>query len=134
MAPSFLHSTSPILYNFAGVMIAMPLGLGLAGLINPANGFKLFNFGVPNNSEARKLGTNMMLFWVSRDLFMAAVSAAAWLNGDRKTLGWTYLAGCGVAISDGIMSQRQIEKDAWKHVMWLPVIISIAGGLLGWWD
>lgn len=38
------------------------------------------------------------------------------------------------ALCDGVMSRRQIGKDAWKHVMWIPVTFTIGGGLLGWFD
>ncbi|KAK4494182.1 hypothetical protein PRZ48_014480 [Zasmidium cellare] len=117
MSPALLSSQSTLLFNIAGAGSLFPLSLGLIGLVNPANGFKTFGFGEPSTPEAKKLGTNLMLFWISRDLYMAAGAFAAWYFNERKTLGAMYLAGCGVALCDGIMSRRQIGKDAWKHVM-----------------
>lgn len=80
------------------------------------------------------MGANLLLFWASRDLYMGLTAMAAWYEGDRRSLGWMYLIGAGVAVSDGIMSQREVGAGAWKHVMWVPVVIGIGGGLLGWFD
>ncbi|KJY02228.1 integral membrane protein [Zymoseptoria brevis] len=139
MALSLLHSTSLPLWHFSGLMSLFPLTLGLIGLVNPSNGFRLFNFPPPSGPspsavEGRKLATNLLLFWVSRDIYMAATCLAAYAGGSRTTMGLTYLAGAGVAICDGWMSHRQIGKDAWKHTMWVPVVVTMAGGLLGWFD
>jgi hypothetical protein len=129
-----LHSQSPHLWHAAGLMSLFPLSLGLIGVVNPAYGLTLFGFGKPSTPEARKLGTNLMLFWVSRDLYMAATCMAAYAGGNRITMGYIYLAGAGVAVCDGLMSQRQIGRDAWKHTLWVPVVVTMAGGLLGWFD
>jgi hypothetical protein len=128
---SLLHSQSPHLWHTAGIMSLFPLSLGLIGAVNPASGFTLFGFGKPTSPEARKLGTNLLLFWVSRDLYMAASCMAAYAGGSRITMGYLYLAGAGVAVCDGIMSQKQIGKDAWKHTTWVPVVVTMAGGLVG---
>ncbi|KAJ1323463.1 DUF4267 domain-containing protein [Microdochium nivale] len=128
-------SQSPALLNFAGFATLMPLGLGLLGTVSPAAALKTFDFDDKTLSpEARKLGTNLMLFQSSRDLFMAAVNLAAWWHGDRKMLGIIAFAGCGVAINDGWMSERQLGRGAWKHVMWVPVVASMGAALMGWCD
>jgi hypothetical protein len=59
---SLLHSQSPHLWHTAGIMSLFPLSLGLIGAVNPASGFTLFGFGKPTSPEARKLGTNLLLF------------------------------------------------------------------------
>ena len=134
MASTLLHSNSPHLFNIAGLGSLFPFTLGLIGAINPISGFKIFGFPEPTTPEGRKTGANLLLFWASRDLYMGLAAAAAWYEGDKRTLGWMYLLGAGVAISDGIMSQRQVGSGAWKHVMWVPVVIGVGGGLLGWFD
>lgn len=96
MSPALLNSQSPTLLNIAGAGSLFPLALGIIGLIEPANGFNTFGFGEPSSLEAKKLGRNLLLFWVSRDLYMAVGAMAAWYFGERKTLGAMYLAGCGV--------------------------------------
>jgi len=128
-------SQSPLLLNFAGFATLMPLGLGLLGTLSPAAALRVFDFDNKTMSpEARKLGTNLMLFQSSRDLFMAAVNFAAWWYGDRKMLGIIAFAGVGVAVNDGWMSERQLGRGAWKHVMWVPLVSSMGAALLGWFD
>ncbi|USW49430.1 hypothetical protein Slin15195_G027490 [Septoria linicola] len=134
MASKLLSSTSSTLFKVAGLVSLFPFTLGLIGAIRPYSGFKIFGFPEPSTAEGRKTGANLLLFWASRDLYMGLTAMAAWHEGDRRSLGWMYLIGAGVAISDGIMSQGQVGAGAWKHVMWVPVVVGIGGGLLGWFD
>lgn len=107
MAPAILTSDSQLLFNIASAGTIMPLALGLIGLVNPANGFKTFGFGEPLAPEAKKLGTNLMLFWVSRDLYMAATALTTWYLNERKALGAMYVAGCGVVCT---ISERDVSS------------------------
>lgn len=106
MPPVLLSSKSEVLFNIAGAASAFPLGLGLIGLVNPANGFRLFGFGEPSTPEGKKLGTNLLLFWVSRDLYMGVGALAAWWLNERKALGAMCVAGCGVVLKIRAMTER----------------------------
>lgn len=134
MASGILHSQSPYLLNTASVLSLFPLLMGIAGTINPMNGFTIFNFEPPTTTEAQKLAKNLFLFWASRDLFMAAVTLIAAYNGDRKTLGCIYLALCGIAGFDAWISERQSGKGKWMHLGFAPLLVAVGGGLLGWFD
>ncbi|KXJ89909.1 hypothetical protein Micbo1qcDRAFT_11362 [Microdochium bolleyi] len=128
-------SQSPALLNLSGFATLMPLALGVIGTVSPAAALKIFDFDDKTlNPQARKLGTNLMLFQSSRDLFMAGVNLAGWWYGDRKMLGIISFLGCAVAINDGWMSERQLGRGAWKHVAWVPVVASLGAALMGWFD
>lgn len=134
MASGLLNSQSPHLLTTASVLSVFPFLLGIVGTLSPSSGFKIFNFPEPTTPEAQKLGSNLFLFWASRDLFMGATGLIAAYNGDRKMLGAIYLAMCGVASFDAWISVRQSGKGAWMHLGFLPVLMGVGGGLLGWFD
>ncbi|GIZ46830.1 hypothetical protein CKM354_000993900 [Cercospora kikuchii] len=134
MASPILHSQSPTLLKIAGLGAFFPLTLGLIGTFSPYSGFKLFGLPEPTTPQAKKQGANLMMFWGSRDVYMGLTALAAWYEGAGRVLGWLYLCGTLVAISDGVQSVRETGGGAWKHVMWCPVVVGIAGGLLGWFD
>lgn len=134
MASGLLTSQSPYLLTTASVLSLFPLILGIAGTLSPSSGFKIFDFPHPTTPEAQKLGSNLFLFWASRDLFMGATGLIAAYNGDRKTLGAVYLAMCGVASFDAWISVRQSGKGALVHLGFLPVLLGVGGALLGWFD
>ncbi|KAF2209230.1 hypothetical protein CERZMDRAFT_100742 [Cercospora zeae-maydis SCOH1-5] len=134
MASPILHSQSPLLFKIAGLGSLFPLSLGLIGTIAPYSGFKIFSLPEPSTPQARKQGADLMMFWASRDVYMGLTALAAWHEGAGRVLGWLYLCGTLVAISDGVQSVRETGGGAWKHVMWCPVVVGIGGGLLGWFD
>ncbi|KAK4496370.1 hypothetical protein PRZ48_012350 [Zasmidium cellare] len=125
MATGILHSQSPALLKTASVLSLAPLLMGLTGTLSPTTGFKFFSIPTPTTPEARKLGTNLMLFWASRDLFMAAViNIAAW-NGDRRTLGMVYVAMVGVGLFDAVIAERQTGGGKWAHLGFVPVLLGV---------
>ncbi|KAF2166928.1 hypothetical protein M409DRAFT_22980 [Zasmidium cellare ATCC 36951] len=132
---SGLLSHSPLLLKTATALSLFPLSLGLIGTLSPSSGYKIFSIPPPTqNAEAYSLGTHLFLFWASRDLFMAAaINIAAW-NGDRRTLGMVYLAMCGVGAFDAWTCERVVGKGKWAHLGFLPLLVGVGGGLLGWFD
>lgn len=134
MSPDTIPSDSAPLSTAAAVGSIFALTLGLAGTLQPALTFKLFDFAPPTNPEDRKLATNLCLFWGSRDLYMGVTALGAWYFGEWKSLGWMYLAAAGVAATDLVQSHRQLGVYAWKHGIAVPIAMVIGGSLLGWFN
>ena len=119
-----------LIFNLAGTGALCSVGLVLVGIINPQIGYQTYGFPDPTLPLDRRTNAELTRFWASRELYMGIVACLAWYHGERKSLGWMYILSAGVVVSDGIMKQR-LSGGAWKHVMWVPLLVGLGVGLVG---
>lgn len=135
MASSILSSQSPVLANAAAVFALFPGLTGVVGIFAPRVILaSAFEFELPSSPKDQKLTDSLMRLFSIRDFFLGGASLAAWYNGDTKTLGMLMLLGSIVVFTDGAVNQYQIGRGAWKHWTFVPVMLSLGAGLLGWLD
>ena len=135
MASGIFSSQSPYLFHAAAGFGSMPLLIGTFALFRPRAALEhLFEFPAPKDPNAQKLVDNLMLLFGARDMFLGTATALTWYYGHRELLGCMMLAGSGVVLIDGAVSHRQIKRAELKHWGFVPVMLVLGGGLLGWFD
>lgn len=135
MASFLLSSQSPILANAAAFLAIFPGLVGVVGLYAPRPILATaLEFELPTSPKDQKLTDSLMRLVCVRDLFLGGACLAAWYNGDNKTLGAITLLGAGVVFTDGAVNKHQIGRGEWKHWTFVPVMLSLGAGLLGWMD
>ncbi|KAL7422638.1 hypothetical protein Q5752_001929 [Cryptotrichosporon argae] len=72
--------------------------------------------------------------YAARDAALGVVILAASYYKDVRTLGWTMLAGAGVAAVDGWVNGRRVKGGEWKHWAIAPVGLGLGAALLGAFD
>ena len=51
--------------------------------------------------------------------------------GNRKSLGWTLIAGSGVAFVDGAVCRAYAGQGEWNHWGYAPILTAVGAALLG---
>ncbi|KAH6874785.1 hypothetical protein B0T10DRAFT_498555 [Thelonectria olida] len=107
----------------------MPGLVGINSLLRPAHALSLLGFPSPPDAQARKLAHSLMQMAGARNLTMTLATLAVWFTADRRTLGYTMLAGAPLALIDGFISRGVVDGMEWGHWTFVPVSLGL-GALL----
>ena len=129
---SFSHR--PTLRIAASFFATIYLGFGIAFTLQPGTALKYFEFEIPVSPSAQQLAEHLIVLYAVRDLFMAVAIYAGAYFGDRRTLGWTLIAGGAVAFADGAVCRAEAGKGEWNHWGYAPMLVAVGGLLLGMLD
>ncbi|RDW69210.1 hypothetical protein BP6252_08230 [Coleophoma cylindrospora] len=127
-----LSSQSLLLPRIAAGVGAMPLLIGINGLLRPQAVFASVDFPTPTTPEAQRLADAMIRLLSARNIVIGLTTSAIWYRGDRKLLGWAMMIlGIFPAI-DGAVSLDLIGGGLKHHLPVVPVVFGLGAGLLGW--
>jgi hypothetical protein len=58
-----------------------------------------------------------------RDIYMGITLWAAIYNANRRVVGWSLIAGFGVAAVDGYALNEALGRGLWDHWAFLPLLL-----------
>ncbi|RDW80333.1 hypothetical protein BP5796_05031 [Coleophoma crateriformis] len=129
---SILSSQSPLLPRIAAGVGAIPLLIGINGLLRPRALFASADFPTPTTPESQRLADAMMRLTAARNIVIGLTSSAIWYRGDRKLLGWAMMILSVFPAIDGAVSLDLIGGGLRHHLPVVPVALGLGAGLLGW--
>lgn len=107
----------------------MPGLVGINSLLRPAHGLSLLNFPSPPDAQSRKLAHSLVQMAGTRNITMSLTTLVVWLTADKRTLGYTMLAGAPLALIDGFISRGVVEGMEWRHWIFVPVSLGLGAFL-----
>lgn len=113
------------------VMSVFPGIFGFNALFNPEKMMASAQFPVPKEPEGRKMALSLMRFFGTRNIGISYLLLLNWMRGDEKQIGLGLFTGLWMSFMDGLISRWQIGGGEWNHWSFIPVLLGIAGGLLG---
>lgn len=88
----------------------------------------MFEFEPPAAAAEHHLVKRLMAIYGVRDIFMGLAIYVAASLGTRKSLGWTLISTCAVAVADGLICLMD-GHDQWSH--WgHGLMIGVLGSIL----
>src|ERR1700712_3675194 len=88
---STISSRSQLLANVAGFFGAIPLLIGINGLLRPRALLASVEFAAPTTPEAQKLADALARLLSARNTVVGLICTAIWYRGDRKLQGWAMI-------------------------------------------
>lgn len=129
---SIFSPQSRFLPNLACGIAAIPICLGLSGLIRGRAFLSLVDFPTGSTPEAQRLADALTRIYAARNVVIGSIGIAIWYRGDRKLLGTTIIIMSFSAIVDGFVSLDLIGGGGWNHFPIVPLAVGVGAGLLGW--
>jgi hypothetical protein len=123
--------TTPYLDLSVGATGLVMAGLGTLGFINPSTFTKAFDIQI-SSPESRKITSDLLNIWASRDVALGTVTMAAAYYGDTKMMGFCMIGATLVAISDGIVNRGTVKGGEWKHWPAAAITAGIAAFCFGY--
>lgn len=93
----------------------------------------MFEFEPPAAAAEHHLVKRLMAIYGVRDIFMGLAIYVAASLGTRKSLGWTLISTCAVAVADGLICLMD-GHDQWSHWGHGLMIRELGSILLGVFD
>ena len=132
--PSSKLSQSPFLSIAASVFATIFVGFGINAILRPDNALTFFEMKPPTSPTDKNMVDTLMVVYGARDIFMGLAIYSAAYFGDRKSLGWTLIAGSAVAFVDGAVCRTYVGTGQMNHWGYAPVITAVGIMLLGIFD
>ena len=123
-------SRSQLLPNLAGIFAAIPIWIGINGLLKPSETIASVDYPVPTTPEAQKLADALTRLFAGRNISLGLVGVAIWYRGDRKLLGWGMLFVSFVPLVDALVSLDLIGRGLWYHLPFMAMALGLGAGLL----
>lgn len=121
-------SHSHVLYWVANAYATIVLGFGINAVLRPDHALGMFEFEPPAAPAEHHLVKRLMAIYGVRDIFMGLAIYVAASFGTRKSLGWTLISTCAVALADGVICLLD-GNDQWSH--WgHGLMIGVLGSIL----
>lgn len=125
-----LSFPSTTMLNTLSLLLALlPTTLGLNALFRPASALAIFQFPAPSNAYAHTLALGLMRIYGARNASIGLSCLAMWYEKQWRVMGWTFLAGCLMTLTDGFVAREVLGSGTgaeWTHWVFTPV-----GALLG---
>ncbi len=129
MAPSNISALKLIAHAVGALFV----GFGINAIINPVSALSFFEFTHPAGPADVQLVNDLLAVYGVRDIFMGLAIFSAGLFGTNKSLGWTLIAGSGVAAADGFVCYVR-GQGQWSHWGYAPVLAVVGTVLTGLFD
>ena len=123
-------SRSQLLPNLAGIFAAIPIWIGINGLLKPRETIASVDYPVHTTPEAQKLADALTRLFAGRNISLGLVGVAIWYRGDRKLLGWGMLFVSFVPLVDALVSLDLIGRGLWYHLPFMAMALGLGAGLL----
>lgn len=129
---SIFSSQSRFLPNLACGIAAIPICIGLSGLLRGRAILAAVDFPQGSTPEAQSLADALTRMFAVRNVVIGSIVLAIRYRGDRKLLGWATMILTLDAIVDGLVSLNLTGGGGWNHFPIVPFTVGIGAGLLGW--
>jgi hypothetical protein len=129
---SILSPQSRVLPNIAGVLGAIPIFIGINGLLRPQEVLLSVGFPAPTTSESQKLTDSLTRLMSARNISVGLICSAVWYRGDRKLHGLTMTALSFYPLIDAFVSQDLIGGGLWNHLPVALIAFGLGVGMSGW--
>ncbi|KAK8036316.1 hypothetical protein PG993_008930 [Apiospora rasikravindrae] len=124
---------SPRFWSNAGCALGLaPAVYGLHALFAPAGA--LAGFGLPGGStlQDRALAQGLLRIYGVRNVVISLTLLTAWYRGHRETQGVGLVLGALMPLVDGLVFKDLLGGGEWKHWGFVPFLVGIGAGVLGW--
>lgn len=125
-------SRSQLLPNLAALFAAIPIWIGINGLLRPAATIASVDYPAPTTPEAQKLADALTRLFAARNIVIGLVGVAIRYRGDRKLFGWAMLIVSFTPLVDALVSLDLIGRGVWYHLPFMAIALGLGAGLLGW--
>lgn len=129
---AILWPPSQLLPNVAGFVGAVPLFIGINGLLRPSALLASVGFPAPTTLEAQKLADALTRIYAARNTVIGLICSAIWYRGERKLLGWVMIIISFSPLVDALVSLDLMGGGMWNHLPIVPIAVGLGAGLLGW--
>lgn len=129
---SILSPQSRVLPNIAGILGAIPILIGIKGLLQPAEVLQSVGFPASATPEAQELADALTRLLSARNVTVGLIGTAVWYRGDRKMHGWTMIVLSFYPLVDGLVTRTFLGEGLARH---LPVAVTAFGlgaAMAGW--
>lgn len=108
----------------------LPLGLGINALLRPASALAIFQARAPTDPYARDLVFGLLRIYGARNAAIGLSTLAMWYHEQFKLIGWTFLAGCLIMITDGFVAKELVGGAEWTHWCFTPIGVALGTAFL----
>lgn len=129
---SILSPQSRVLPNIAGVLGAIPIFIGINGLLRPKEVLLSVGFPAPTTSDAQKLADALTRLMSARNITVGLICSTVWYWGDRKLHGLTMISLSFYPLIDALISQDLIGEGMWNHLSIALSAFGLGVGMSGW--
>jgi hypothetical protein len=120
-----------VLPTLAGLLGAVPILIGVRGLLWPQDILASVGFPAPTKPEAQKLANALTCLISARNIVIGLTSLAIWHRGDRELQGSAMIIFSIFPLVDGLVSRQLVEGHLLSHFPIVPIAAGLGAGLLG---
>jgi Domain of unknown function (DUF4267) len=138
----YLPQTSPkmpilspqprVLPNIAAVLSALPIFIGINGLLRPKEVLLSVGFPAPTTPDAQRLANALTRHMAARNIAAGLISLAVWYSGNRKLHALTMISLSFYPFVDALISQDLIGGGLWNHLPVAFLSLGLGVGMSGW--
>ncbi|KAK8079316.1 hypothetical protein PG994_003123 [Apiospora phragmitis] len=123
----------PQVWSNAGCVLSLaPMAFGLPALFTPEKALAGYGLPLGKTPQDQALARGVFRMYGVRNVVISLTLLTAWYRGHRETQGVGLMLGALMALVDGLVFKDILGGGEWEHWGFLPFLVGIGAGVLGW--